>query len=103
MRRFVIPGARRLPGLRFYSAFFVAFFAVFFATFFAVFFVAFFAIRTGDAGAVRAARRRVNAAKVALGERGPPWWDDGAPGYNRHLVKSTPYRAWFEAQDPPDL
>ena len=31
--------------------------------------------RKGDAGAERAARDRVHAAKVALGERGPKWWD----------------------------
>jgi hypothetical protein len=30
----------------------------------------------GDEGAVRAARQRVQAAKVALGERGPRWWDE---------------------------
>ena len=29
--------------------------------------------RRGDAGAERAARARVQAAKVALGERGPRW------------------------------
>jgi len=43
------------------------------------------------------ARRQVHAAKVALGERGSVWWTDGAPDFNRHLVKNTPYRAWFEA------
>ena len=32
--------------------------------------------RRGDALAERAARDRVHAAKVALGERGPQWWDD---------------------------
>jgi hypothetical protein len=33
--------------------------------------------------AVRAdAKRRVHAAKTALGERGPPWWN-------------TPYAAWY--------
>ena len=32
--------------------------------------------RRGDAAAERAARDRVHAAKVALGERGPKWWDD---------------------------
>jgi hypothetical protein len=42
------------------------------------------------------ARRRVHEAKVGLGERGPVWWKDGAPDYNRHLVKNTPYREWFE-------
>jgi hypothetical protein len=30
-----------------------------------------------------------------LGERGPPWWDDGARDYNRYLVKNTPYAAWY--------
>jgi hypothetical protein len=34
--------------------------------------------RVGDAGAERAARDRVHAAKVALGERGQPWWEQGA-------------------------
>jgi hypothetical protein len=32
--------------------------------------------RRGDAKAERAARDRVHAAKVALGERGPKWWRD---------------------------
>lgn len=31
--------------------------------------------RKGDKDAERAARDRVHAAKVALGERGPKWWD----------------------------
>ena len=31
--------------------------------------------RRKDAAAERAARDRVQAAKVALGERGPKWWD----------------------------
>ena len=31
--------------------------------------------RAGDADAERAARARVHAAKVALGERGPKWWE----------------------------
>jgi hypothetical protein len=30
--------------------------------------------RAGDAVAERAARDRVHAAKVGLGERGTPWW-----------------------------
>jgi hypothetical protein len=53
--------------------------------------------RQADADAERDARTRVHAAKVALGERGPPWWDDGAPDYNRRMARNTPYRAWFEA------
>ena len=31
--------------------------------------------RSGDGEAERAARERVHAAKVALGERGTPWWE----------------------------
>lgn len=42
-----------------------------------------------------AARAAVDTAKVALGERGPLWWSDGAPDYNRKLVKNTPYAIWF--------
>lgn len=45
-----------------------------------------------------AARAQVDLAKHGLGERGPPWWTDGAPDYNRKLVHNTPYAAWFLAQ-----
>ncbi len=41
------------------------------------------------------ARADVDDAKRALGERGPPWWTDGAPDYNRKLAKNTPYADWF--------
>ena len=51
--------------------------------------------RAGDDEALRRARRRVNAAKIALGERGPVWWDDGAPDLNRHKVTKTIYADWF--------
>ncbi|WP_432543309.1 hypothetical protein [Kineococcus sp. SYSU DK002] len=47
------------------------------------------------------ARRRVDAAKHALGERGPVWWDDGAPDLTRHLARTTEYADWFAAQEPP--
>ncbi|WP_432548309.1 hypothetical protein [Kineococcus sp. SYSU DK004] len=53
------------------------------------------ALRAGDEEAREAARRRVDAAKHALGERGPVWWDDGAPDLTRHLARTTPYAAWF--------
>ena len=43
-------------------------------------------------------RASVDAAKRALGERGPVWWNDGAPDFNRHLAKNTPYAAWAERQ-----
>ncbi len=55
------------------------------------------ALGSGDAGALHAARAAVDAAKVALGERGAPWWDDGAPDYNRHMARATPYADWFAA------
>ena len=51
--------------------------------------------RTKDPARMAAARAAVNAAKVALGERGPVWWSDGAKDFNRHLVKNTPYAAWY--------
>lgn len=47
-------------------------------------------------GDLAAARARVDAAKHGLGERGPPWWSDGAPDYNRRMVANTPYAAWFD-------
>ena len=51
--------------------------------------------RSGNVGALAAARADVDAAKRALGERGPVWWTDGAPDYNRHLARNTPYAAWY--------
>jgi hypothetical protein len=53
--------------------------------------------RTGDEGALRVARAAVDATKRALGERGPVWWADGAPDYNRRLARNTPYAAWYAA------
>ncbi len=58
------------------------------------------AMRSGDAEAREAARVRVDAAKHALGERGPPWWSD-APDYTRRMARTTPYADWFAAL-PPD-
>ncbi|MCJ2877453.1 hypothetical protein JUM41_24695 [Rhizobium pusense] len=45
--------------------------------------------------AMAKARQRVEDAKVALGERWAVWWDDGAPDFDRHLVKNMPYSPWF--------
>ena len=42
----------------------------------------------------------VDAAKRALGERGPVWWMDGAPDFNRHMAKNTPYADWWAEQPP---
>ena len=53
------------------------------------------AMRAGDADAREAARQRVDAAKIALGERGPVWWSDGAPDVNRKMARTTLYADWF--------
>ncbi len=53
------------------------------------------AMRLGDLAGREVARVRVDAAKRALGERGPVWWPDGAPDYNRHMARNTPYASWF--------
>ncbi|TBU99842.1 hypothetical protein [Stutzerimonas kirkiae] len=50
-----------------------------------------------DAAALKVARARVDASKIALGERGAPWWNDGSPDYNRQRVTRTPYAEWFLA------
>ena len=49
------------------------------------------ALASADVPALRQARAAVQLAKVALGERGPVWWTDGAPDCNRCLAKNTPY------------
>lgn len=55
------------------------------------------AMRLGDREAREMARQRVDEAKIALGERGEPWWTDGAPDWNRHMAKNTPYAEWFNS------
>lgn len=55
------------------------------------------ALGSQDAHALAQARAAVNTAKISLGERGPVWWTDGAPDFNRHLVKNTPYAEWYES------
>jgi hypothetical protein len=52
--------------------------------------------RSEDVVAERRARRAVQAAKVALGERGAVWWDDGTPDENRRLIQNTSYAEWWE-------
>ncbi|MFK9007183.1 hypothetical protein [Pseudomonas pergaminensis] len=51
---------------------------------------------SGDPQQLRVARHQVHSAKVDLGERGPVWWSDGSPDFNRCQVASTPYAQWFE-------
>ncbi|MFJ1293523.1 hypothetical protein ACEPPZ_15825 [Paracoccus yeei] len=48
-----------------------------------------------DRDAEDAAHRAVDAAKQALGERGPVWWTDGAPDLNRKMARNTAYADWF--------
>ena len=50
--------------------------------------------RAGDRLIGSEAKAEVDRTKRALGERGPPWWTDGSPDYNRHLAKNTPYAGW---------
>ena len=56
-------------------------------------------VRSAKAGRgdLAAARASVDAAKRALGERGPVWWEDGAADYNRRMAANTPYAGWFTA------
>ena len=49
----------------------------------------------GDPAALTTARAAVDLAKHGLGERGQPWWTDGAPDYNRHMARNTPYAEWW--------
>ncbi|WP_326522952.1 hypothetical protein [Sphingomonas sp.] len=51
--------------------------------------------RTTDAAGENEAHAAVDAAKHALGERGPVWWADGAPDLNRHMARTTPYAEWY--------
>jgi hypothetical protein len=53
------------------------------------------ALRSADATELALARKAVDVAKIALGERGAVWWTDGTPDLNRHKVKDTPYADWY--------
>src|SRR5262245_7423181 len=55
------------------------------------------AMRSQDREALALARKAVDAAKIALGERGEVWWSDGAPDLNRHKVALSPYAEWWNA------
>lgn len=55
------------------------------------------AMRAGYLAKREIARQQVDAAKIALGERGEPWWTDGTPDWNRHLAKNSPYAEWFHS------
>ena len=55
------------------------------------------ALRSENPEELAAARAAVHVAKVALGERGPPWWGDAEKDFNRYLVKNSPYAQWYES------
>jgi hypothetical protein len=57
------------------------------------------ALKSGQAAELALARKAVDAAKIALGERGAVWWEDGAPDLNRHKVKDSPYAQWYADGD----
>jgi hypothetical protein len=61
------------------------------------------AVRDAKEGpeALAQARARVDAAKRALGERGPVWWTDGAPDLNRRMARTTIYAEWFAGLGDP--
>ncbi|MGG7671785.1 hypothetical protein [Pseudomonas sp. WC2] len=52
---------------------------------------------SGNAAQMKQAREDVDRAKVALGERGPVWWEDGSADFNRFRVANSPYAEWFSA------
>ena len=51
--------------------------------------------KRADREAEAAAYMAVDEVNRALGERGPVWWDDGWPDFNRHMAKNTPYADWY--------
>ncbi|WP_225571059.1 MULTISPECIES: hypothetical protein [unclassified Pseudomonas] len=50
-----------------------------------------------DESQMKRAREKVQLAKVALGERGPVWWEDGSPDLNMHRVTTSLYAGWFSS------
>ena len=54
------------------------------------------ALKHKDVVAETIACSDVDCVKRALGERGPVWWTDGSPYYNRCMVETTPYANWFD-------
>lgn len=51
-----------------------------------------------DPTALPEARAAVDAAKTALGERGPVWWSDGAPDLTRRMARNTIYAGWYAGE-----
>ena len=58
------------------------------------------AVRDAETGPqLKTARARVDTVKRELGERGPVWWDDGAPDETRKHPKNSSYADWWAALD----
>lgn len=57
--------------------------------------------RAADPAAEHTAHDAVNAAKIALGERGPVWWTDGAADLNRHMARNSCYADWYATLPDP--
>jgi hypothetical protein len=53
-----------------------------------------------DEDGTRAARAAVDAAKRELGERGPVWWEDGAPDEGGRAPWNSSYAEWWDGLDP---
>ncbi len=53
----------------------------------------------GDDATEREARAAVDAAKRRLGERGPVWWQDGAPDESGRHPRNTTYADWWADLD----
>ena len=53
------------------------------------------ALKSGVPEELALARKAVDTCKIALGERGPVWWTDGAPDLNRRKVSGSPYAEWW--------
>ena len=51
-----------------------------------------------DEESLRQARHAVQAAKEALGERGPVWWDDNALDETGLAPHNSSYAKWWESQ-----
>ena len=47
----------------------------------------------------REARAAVHVAKVALGERGEPWWGDSAEPQDRLAPQNSTYADWWASLD----
>ncbi|AYJ84981.1 hypothetical protein D3Y57_02695 (plasmid) [Sphingomonas paeninsulae] len=58
--------------------------------------------KDGNPEAVALARKDVDCAKRALGERGPVRWTDGAPDLNRRMAVNTIYADWYTALSSED-